>query len=110
MTAIERRPLVHPPGEVARLRDLSESINNVRASRFKTVIGLNTARDHAELLARQTVRRELLALRRRIEGWAEDIVDAGASGRVDPVELLRDVVTVLDERFLHNGGIERGTE
>lgn len=77
-------------------------------------ISRRDAREYAELYARRCVRREFAALRRRVQGWTgpdelglscNDAYEAGAV-----VNVLREVVTVLDERVSAMGGHERGTE
>lgn len=103
---IERRDWREPDPD--RLRELQDKQR--RTVRMASI----EAGELADLLAGATVRRDLLALRRRVEGWAIDWIanhgeDPGRGEDGDAIIIMRDIVTALDERLSDRGAIERGT-
>lgn len=106
---IEPRKWLDDPGERARLDDL--------APRVVYKPGLVTravAAEYTDLHARNSLRRELVSLRRKIEQWATEHAaiwrDAGDDS-YDPddddmIRTWREMVVVLDERIAAFGGVE----
>lgn len=103
---IERRDWRDSPDETHRLAALKSLVVGRRR------VPTRDAADYGELLARQVARRDLLALRRRVEGWAADRADEFAGVDFDPdedagIEMLRDLVVVLDDLLADRGAVER---
>ncbi len=99
---IERRKWTDQPDEARRLAELGPSIS-YRGGKILRA----EAAEYTDLYARQTLRRELVTLRRRVEGWAEDARSTGTLDDLDGLTIMRDLVTILDERLSQVGGVER---
>jgi hypothetical protein len=99
---IEPRKWIDHPDEAHDLLNLSPKMHEGRGR-----VQRYDAWRYGQVLARQTVRRELVALRRRVEEWAATAQADGSLDSLDPLDLMRDMVTVLDERISDRGGIER---
>jgi len=105
---VERRRYVDPPDERARLDSIGP-----RIAYKPGLITRAMAAEFTDLHARQTLRRELVALRARIEGWARDRAgmfswdDSWDPDEDDMIRSWREMVVVLDERISAVGGVER---
>jgi len=103
---IEHRAWVDDPEEVKWLVELGPKIKGSPSGRCQRY----DAQRYADMLARQTARRDLMALRREIERWASDWAhnhEEDDPEFSDALGIMRDVVTVLDERIASRGGVDR---
>lgn len=103
---IERRAFADNENETARLAELRPKMR-LAAGRVQR----HEAYEYGELYARQCTRRELVTLRRRIEDWTTpDNLRAACADEDEAaavVRVLRDLVTVLDERIMTMGAHEK---
>jgi hypothetical protein len=101
VSQVERRDWVENADELRRLKEfraqlLKDGLPSSDGEQADTY-------EYANLLARQAVRRELMALRRRVEEWASSPL----LEYTEPGELLVDMATALDERISDVGGEDR---
>jgi hypothetical protein len=99
---IERRKWSDPTDEANRLLDLAPKIS-YRSGKILRA----EAAEFADYHGRQIRRRAFVELRRRAEEWAADLpFESDPDGALCALGVLRDLVTVLDDRIADNGGVD----